>query len=204
MWQLKYKVKLSICMILIILITGCAAMEDQSQQPDYENTKKMMVDMLKTDEGKQAIQDVLKDEEVKKALVMDQDYVKDTIRSTLTSDAGKEYWQKVMKDPEFSKAFAESLQNENEKVLKGLMKDPEYQGMMITVLKDPEMEKEYLELMQSKAYRQQVMTIMTEALESPLFVGKLNEIIASVAEKQMQKKEEEKEGQSGGGSESSS
>nr|WP_255245287.1 spore germination lipoprotein GerD [Evansella sp. LMS18] len=187
-------------LILMIFATGCAAAEGQSNsQPDYENTKKMMVDMLKTDEGKQAIKEALEDEEIKGALVMEQDFVRDTVTSTLTSDAGKEYWTTVMKDPEFAKSFAESIQQENEKIIKNLMKDPEYQGMMITILQDPEMEEEYLELMQSKAYRQQVMTVMTEAFESPYFISRLNEIMGKVAEEQMKKKEEEKETQSEGG-----
>ncbi|MDQ0256043.1 spore germination protein D [Evansella vedderi] len=194
-----HKYRLSIlCLGLIIsfFISGCAAMEEQSsQQPDYESTKKMMVDMLKTDEGKQAIKDVLEDDEVKSAIVMEQDYVTETIRTTLTSEAGKEYWQSVMQDPEFAQSFAQSMQQENERILKSLMKDPEYQGMMISILKDPEMEEEYLELMQSKEYRQQVMNVMTEAFESPYFIAKLNEIMSNVAEEQMQKKEEEKEKQ---------
>ncbi|ADU28452.1 spore germination lipoprotein GerD [Evansella cellulosilytica] len=191
-------------LLFILLLNGCAAMEDNSsQQPDYESTKKMMVDMLKTDEGKQAIQDVLQDEEVRQNLVMEEDYVKQTIQTTLTSDEGKEYWQRVMQDPEFAKSFAESIQSQNEKMMKSLMKDPEYQGMMMDVLKDPEMEEKYLELMQSKEYRQQVMTVMQDAFESPYFVAKLNDIFSNVAEEQMNKQDQEQqeEGQDSGESE---
>ncbi|MDG5788075.1 spore germination lipoprotein GerD [Evansella sp. AB-P1] len=202
MWHLNRNILyIGIIFILLATSTGCAAMEEQNtSQPSYESTKKMMVDMLQTEEGKKAIQEVLKDDEVKTALVIEQDYVRETIQSTLTSEEGKEYWQKVMQDPEFAKSFAESMQNENEKLLKNLMKDPEYQEMMISVLKDPEMEEEYLELMKSKEYRQQIMTVMTEAFESPFFVAKINEILARVAEEQMkkdddqeQKKEDEEE-----------
>ena len=204
LWTNMKKPILYTGLIFTFLITGCAAMEDQgSSQPDYNSSKKMMVDMLETEEGKQAIKKALEDEEIKGALMMEQDFVRDTITSTLTSDAGKEYWQSVMKDPEFAKSFAESIQQENEKIIKNLMKDPEYQGMMISILQDPEMEEEYLELMQSKAYRQQVMTVMTEAFESPYFIAKLNGIMSQVAEEQMKKKEEEKEteaeGEEGGG-----
>ncbi|MBU9710768.1 spore gernimation protein GerD [Bacillus tamaricis] len=169
-------------------------MEDQqSSQPDYESTKKMMVDMLKTDEGKEAIKEVLQDEEVKKELVMEESFVRETVQTTLTSDAGKEYWTSLMQDPEFAKSFAESMQNQNEQILKSLMKDPEYQGMMISVMKDPEMEEEYLEIMQSKEYRQQVLNVMSDAFESPYFVAKLNEIMGNVAQKQMEKQDKENE-----------
>lgn len=179
-------------LIGIVLLASCAAVEEQGNQPDYESTKKMMVDMLKTDEGKQAIQEILKDDEVKQELVMDQAFVKETIQQVLTSEQGKEFWQGVMEDPEFAKAFAESMQEENQKILKSLMKDPEYQGMMMDILQDPEMEEAALDLMKSKEYRQQVINIMSDAFESPYFKAQVNEILGKVASEQMKKEAEEK------------
>ena len=99
----------------ILLLTSCATVQEQGSQPDYESTKKMMVDMLKTDEGKKSIQEVLSDDEIKQKLVMEQAVVKDTIQQILTSEQGREFWQELMKDPEFAKAFAESMQTEVEK-----------------------------------------------------------------------------------------
>jgi len=172
------------------MVRGAA--EEEGSQPDYERKKKMMVDMLKTDEGKKSIQEILSDEEVKQEIIMDQTLVKETIQQVLTSEKGKEFWQQLMLEPEFAKSFAESLQKEIEKVIKILMKDPEYQGMMMDILQDPEMEKAALDLMKSKAYRQQVMTIMAESFESPYFKAQVNEILAKVASEQMKKEAEEK------------
>lgn len=185
-------------------MVSCAATEDQGSQPDYESTKKMMVDMLKTDEGKKSIQEVLSDEEVKQEIVMEQTLVKETIQQVLTSEKGKEFWQKLMQEPEFAKSFAESLQAEIEKVTKNLMKDPEYQGMMMDILQDPEMEKAYLDLLKSKAYREQVTTIMTETFESPYFKAQVSEILAKVASEQMKKEEKSKGKEEGGGGEETS
>ncbi|MCT8136486.1 spore gernimation protein GerD [Anaerobacillus sp. CMMVII] len=182
----------------VILIAGCAAVEDQGSQPDYESTKKMMVDMLKTDEGKKSIQEVLSDDEVKQEIVLEQALVKETIQQVLTSEKGKEFWQELMQEPEFAKAFAESLQTEVEKVLKNLMKDPEYQGMMMDILQDPEMEKASLDLMKSKEYRQQVTNIMAEAFESPYFKAQVNDILGKVASEQMKKEAKETEGEKQG------
>ncbi|NEU32514.1 spore gernimation protein GerD [bacterium LRH843] len=193
---------LTICLFFAI-VTSCGASAELggSSTPDYESTKKMMVDMLKTDDGKKAIQELMKEEEMRHQLVMDNDFIKETVQTTLTSEAGKKFWQDIMKDPEFAKTFAESMQKENEKMLKALMKDPEYQGMMMTVLKDPEMEKALLEVLKSKEYRHQVMTIMSESFESPFFTAKVNEILTHVAEKQMEKqgKEEKKKEEKGKG-----
>jgi spore germination protein D len=202
---------LIVCVTVLTLISCATAEGSGGNNTDYEGTKKMMVDMLKTDEGKQAIQEIMNEEEMRHELVMDNAYVKETIQETLTSEQGRAFWQEVMKDPEFAKTFAESMQTENEKMLKGLMKDPEYQGMMITVLQNPEMEDTVLEVMKSKEYRQQVMTIMSEAFESPYFTAKISEILSGVAEKQMkkqdpaaaeeeQKKQEEDQQQEGGNS----
>src|SRR5690606_3996557 len=118
-----------------------------------------------------------------------QAFVRQAIQDTLVSEQGKKFWQETMKDPEFAQKFAESIQKENEKILKALMKDPEYQQMMLDILKDPEMEKAILELMKSKEYRQQVQTVMAEAFESPFFTQKVNEILENVAKKQMEKQD---------------
>ncbi|ARK28557.1 spore germination lipoprotein GerD [Halalkalibacter krulwichiae] len=196
---MKKTVFVFILTMLLTIVTSCAQAENGGgNTPDYESTKKMMVDMLKTDEGKQAIQEIMTDEELQKEIVMDNAFVRVTIQETLTSEAGRQFWQDVMKDPEFAQTFAESMQTENEKLLKGLMKDPEYQSMMITVLQDPEMEQALLETLKAKEYRQQVMTIMTEAFESPFFIAKVNEVLERVAQQQLEKQDQ---AQGGGGQE---
>lgn len=194
--------KIALFFILMLITSsflGCAAMEDtNAAQPDYEETKKMVVDVLQTEEGKKTLQDILKEDQVKEQLLMEQDFIKDTIEQTLASEEGKTYWQEVMKDPEFAKTFAESLQKENEKLLKDLMKDPEYQAMMVDILKDPEMEKNYTELMKSKDTRKEIMAIVTEAMESPLFVARVNDLLKDIAKQELQSPE------GGGGSEEES
>ncbi|SES15989.1 spore germination lipoprotein GerD [Salipaludibacillus aurantiacus] len=172
---------------MIFNSTGCAMLDDgnTSSQSDYEETKQMVVDVLQTEEGKKAIQEVLKGEEMREQLVMEQAFIKDTIQTTLASDKGREYWQQVMKDPEFAETFAKSMQEENEQLLKGLMRDPEYQGMMQDILRDPEMEEDYLELMQTKTYRNQLTALVTEAMESPLFVARVSELLQQIAREEL-------------------
>ena len=193
MIRFKYIV---VILLLLSFISACAE-GTSSSEPHYENTKKMVVDLLKTDDGKKAIQQILSEDELKQAIIMDQAIVKQTIQEILTSEKGKEFWQSVMKDPEFAKTFAESIQKENEKLLKTLMKDPEYQEMMMTILKDPEMEKVFFDLTKSKEYRKQTMAVMSEALESPYFAAKINEILSKVTKEQLEKKDEGKKKESG-------
>ena len=133
---MKKMIKFVLPVTLLLLAAGCAPTESGGEQVDYEETKKMVVDILKTDDGKKAIQEVMGDDGMKEKLIMDQVIVSDTIEKTLTSDKGMDFWKKSFEDPKFAESMAKSMNKENELLLKNLMKDPEYRGMMIEVMKD--------------------------------------------------------------------
>ncbi|WP_436374468.1 spore germination lipoprotein GerD [Cytobacillus sp. BC1816] len=187
------KFRLLLPLALVFFISGCGQGESGNGQMDYEQTKKMVVDILKTDEGKKALEELMTDEKMQQKMVMDQKVVADTIQKTLTSDKGTEFWKKSFDDPKFAESMAKSMQKENEQLLKDLMKDPEYRGMMIEVLKDPELEKEVTDVLKSKEYREHIQKVMTETFESPLFKAKIQDILLKAAE------ETKSGGQQGGG-----
>jgi spore germination protein D len=179
---MKAKKRLLLLPIMVFL-TSCAATEDSGGgQIDYEQTKKMVVDILKTDDGKKAIQDVMSDESMKEKLVMDQKVVTDTIQQTLTSDKATEYWKKTFSDPKFAQSVSKNLKTENKKLLKELMNDPEYRGMMIEVFKEPEIQKEMADALKSKEYREHLQKVITETVDSPLFKAKIQELLLKAAE----------------------
>ncbi|WP_046180996.1 spore germination lipoprotein GerD [Domibacillus tundrae] len=175
-----------------VLIAGCAAEGQAGGQANYDETKKMVIDILKTDDGKKALQEVLKDKEIKQALVMDEQAVTKTIQTTLTSDQGKEFWKKAFEDPKFVESYAKSMQKEHEKVLKGLMADPDYQKMLTDVLQDPEMQKTMQEAMKNQEFRKHLQDVINETLSSPLYKAKIEETLLKAAE------EAGKQGQDGG------
>ncbi|KUP04753.1 spore gernimation protein GerD [Bacillus coahuilensis p1.1.43] len=191
-------------MLLVLLVSACSGGESSGGQVDYEQTKKMVVDILKTDDGKKAIQEVMSDDEMKQQLVMNESLVTDTISTTLTSDKGTEFWTKSFEDPKFAEAMGKSMQKENEELLKGLMKDPEYQGMFMDILKDPEMQKEISEALKSKEYREHLQTVILETFDSPLFKAKIQELLLKAAEEMGAGTEQQGGGEEsgGGGSES--
>ena len=89
--------KKGISLLLVIsLLSGCSESEN-AQQTDYDQTKKMVVDILKTDEGKKAIREVMDDEEIKQNLVMNEKAVTSTIEKTLVSDKAADFWDKNSK-----------------------------------------------------------------------------------------------------------
>ncbi|MCU9615179.1 spore germination lipoprotein GerD [Caldibacillus lycopersici] len=177
---------------LTIFANGCST-QNNAAEVDYDETKKMVVDILKTDDGKKALKEVLADEELKQELVMDNTVVADSIAKTLVSDKGKEFWKTSFEDPDFVKAYAESMKTENENLLKGLIKDPEYRTMLVEVLHDPELETELSDLLKSTDYRKHLQSVITETIESPLYQAKIQEILLKAASEQ-NKKEESKGG----------
>ncbi|MCM3654963.1 spore germination lipoprotein GerD [Metabacillus litoralis] len=190
-------------LIISVLISGCAPKEESAGQMDYEETKKMVVDIFKTDDGKKALQEVMKDEEMKQVLVMDQKVVTDTIQTTLTSDKGIEFWQKTFEDPKFTESFAKSIQKEHEKVIKSLMADPEYQKMLIGIFQDPEMQKTLQTSIKSQEFRTHLQDVIMETLSSPIYKAKIQETLLKAAE-EAGKQGEQSSGEENSGSEESS
>lgn len=173
-------------------IASCSTMDEEAGKTNYDETKKMVVDILKTDEGKKAIKEVLTDSEMKQELVLEHSTVSEAITDALLSDKGKDFWKKSFEDPEFAKAFAESMKKEQEELNKNLLKDPEYRQSIIEIMHDPDMEKEIADLLKSNEYRSHLQAVITETLESPLFQAKIQEILLKVASEQAKGEKEKK------------
>ncbi|MEK3889052.1 spore germination lipoprotein GerD [Bacillus sp. FSL K6-3431] len=185
------------CLLLlsvVFLLSSCNGSESGGEKLDYEQTKKMIVDILKTDEGKKAIKDILADQEIMQEVAMDQAVIKETIEKTLTSEKGTKFWKKSFEDPKFAESIAKSMKKENEQLLKGLMKDPEYQGMMIDLLKDPSLKDDIAESLKSKEFREHLRKVVTETIESPLYKVKIQEILLKAAEEMEGGKQKEESG----------
>lgn len=183
---------LLLVLLALLLITACTQEAAGNGQMDYEQTKKMVVDILKTDDGKKAIREVLSDDKLRQELIMDQAVVTDTIQTTLTSEKGIDFWRKSFEDPKFAESIAKSMQKEQEQLFKNLMNDPEFRGKLIEVFKDPELEKEMRDLLKSNEYREHLKQVVTETIESPLYQTKIQEILLKAAEEKSkgEKKEE--------------
>lgn len=178
--------------LLIYLITGCSANDTTGGQTDYDQTKKMIVDILKTDEGKKAIQEIMSDEKLKQELVLNQPTVVESIEKTLVSDKGQKFWKKSFDDPKFAESFANSMKEQHEKLLKNLMDDPEYRGKVIEIIKDPEIEKSVTDLLKSKDYREHLQKVVLETFESPILQVKMQDILLKAAKEMNTKPDEDK------------
>ncbi|RDU34952.1 spore gernimation protein GerD [Neobacillus piezotolerans] len=166
----------------ITVVSGCAAGSSQVESKlNYEETKKMLVDILHTDDGKKAIHEIMTDDNIKKQMIMDQSVVSDTIQKTLVSKEGTDFWKNSLKDPKMASALAKSMKTENEKLLKDLMKDPEYRAMMVEVFKEPEMQKEMADALKGKEFRLYLQAVIAESMQSPLFKAEMQDLLLQAA-----------------------
>ncbi len=183
---------LSLIILSVFITTSCASQDQTTKELDYDETKKMIVDILKTDEGKKAIQDVMSDEKLRQHLIMDQAIIAETVQTTLTSEKGAEFWKKNFEDPDFAEKMAQSMQKQHEELLKTLVNDPEYRTKLIEVMKDPELVHDVTTVLKGNEYREHLKTVIGETLESPLYQTKIQELLLKAAEK---KAAEEKKGE---------
>lgn len=183
----------------MLMLTGCNAGSGENKETgDYESTKKMVADILKTDEGKKAITEVLSSDDMQQTYVVESPAMKEAVTEALSSDKGKEFWEKMFKDPKFVEAYALAMQEQQKDVLKNLMSDSEYQKKLIEILSNPDMEKQLLTVVTGQEFRSHLEKVMEETFSSPIFQAKLADLILQAA--QEMKPPQESGGGEGGGS----
>jgi spore germination protein D len=201
---MKLTLKFAIALVLMILLTSCAASQEP-QGMDYKETKSMVVDILKTEEAKKAIEEATKEKKEGEDKLMkmlsspEGQQIQIAVKDVLTDPNYPKHLEKLMKDPKFAGEFAKAVQKENKEIHKQLMKDPEYQTLLTDVMKSPDYEKIIVDVLKGKEYRKQAMSIMEDALKNPLFRLELMELMKKVIEEESKPKEEGGGGGGGGG-----
>jgi spore germination protein D len=198
---------LSAFLLLPLLIAcGSGGASEGNNASGYKDTKSMVLDILKSEDGKKAIKNAAKtgDEtatgmlqaqsaksgggKIQMLSTEDAQQLQLVVKDVLTADGSDKMIKAMMTDPKFAGDFAKALQKENKQLQKDLMKDPEYQKQMLDLMKNPDYEKLMIDNMKSAQYRQQVMTIMQEALQSPLYRLELMTLLKKVMEEEAQPK----------------
>lgn len=177
----------------LFLVVGCANEGSAQKELDYDQIKKMVVDILKTSEGQNAIQETLEKEEMKQHLVLASDTVQAAITEALHSEAGTQMWMKLFEDSAFVKTFSASMADEQEALFKGLMHDATFQKQFLELLQNPEITEQTLTLLKSQQFRQHLEETIHETLESPLYKAKIEELLLKAAEKKQKETETKKE-----------
>ncbi|GAA0597295.1 spore germination lipoprotein GerD [Virgibacillus siamensis] len=181
--------------MLVVVLSACNGGSTAGKEADYDTTKKMVVDILQTEDGKKALREILSDEKMKQQLVIQSDAVKKALNEVLASDKAKDMWTKLFEDPKFVKAYAKAMSDEHKKLMKELMKDPDFQKQMLELMQNPQINKQMLSVMKSQEFRKHLEKTIQETLQSPLFQSKMTEILLKAAEDQS--KQQGKQSQSG-------
>lgn len=186
---------ITIAGISIILMSACNGENSSGNEGDYDTTKKMVVDILQTEDGKKALAEIMTDEKMKQELVIDSEVVKKAINETLSSEKSADMWKKLFKDPKFVESFANSMSDEQKKLMKNLMNDPDYQKQMLELLQNPQVNEQILQVLKGQQFRAHLEETIQQTIETPSFQAKIQDVLLKAAEKQGSEKKEE----SGGG-----
>ena len=202
--MLKQLYSMVLICLFIAFLSACGGGESSGKEGEYDTTKKMVVDILQTEDGKKALQEIMADEKMKQELVIQSDVVKKAINETLVSEKGSQMWNTLFKDPKFVEGYAKSMEDEQKKLMKSLMSDADYQKQMLELLQNPEITDQILSVLKSQQFRSHLEETIQQTLETPLFQAKIQEILLKAAEEQGkgQKGGGEQGGEQGGGPES--
>jgi spore germination protein D len=172
-----------ILIFVLISLISCSSggSSSQGQQgQSYKDTKTMVIDVLKTSEGQTAIMEAGKqsqDKSIKLLATGEGQQIQIAVKDIMTQDTGKKMLETTMTDPRFAGKFAEAIQSNIKQIHKDLIKDPQYQKSMVELMNNPEFEKILTTTMKKTIYRQQMMSVIQESMQSPIFKMQLMEMI---------------------------
>lgn len=187
------------CVITLSLLTSCGSdAVGQSNTLSYKETKSMVVDILKSEDGRKAINEAYAGgldqggggAKMKMLSSPEGQQIQIAVKDILTDPSYPLYLKRMMTDPRFAGEFAKAVQKENKQIHKDLLKDPEYQTLMMDMMKNSEMKKMIIEVMKGPEYRQQAMTLVQESLENPLFRLELIDLMKKALEEEAKPEKE--------------
>ncbi|MBM7569368.1 spore germination lipoprotein GerD [Paenibacillus sacheonensis] len=198
--MIKRIVLMGTAIIISSMLSSCGSEPSSaaSEPISYKDMKSMVIDILKTEDAQKALQESAISTTgntgmtSKLLTVQDQENVKLAVKETLVSPEYNKVIEKMMTDPRFAGEFAQAVNKQNKQIHKDLLKDPTYQKDMISAMKSPEMDKMILEVLQSTQYRKQVMTIMQESMQSPIFRLEILDLMKKAVQEELKPKPDEK------------
>ncbi|SDE57456.1 spore germination protein D [Paenibacillus sp. UNCCL117] len=185
------------------LLSACGSDTQASSSgngSNYKDIKSMVLDILKTEDGRVAIQEATIHENSKLQLLSagDTQQLQLAVKDVLVDTDQTKFLQKMITDPKFAGQFAKAIEKDTKKIQKDLMKDPEYQKQMMEAMKSPDFETMLLDTMKTTPYRTQMKTVIQESLQSPLFRLELMELMKKVLQEESMPKQQGQGGQKQG------
>ncbi len=172
----------------------------------------MVLDILKSDEGKKAVEESLSTSSssgtsgmsMKMMPLQTKEEIKTAVKNTLTAPEYQKEIEKIMKDPKFAGDFAKAIQSQSKELHLQLIKDPTYQKSVEEIMKSPEMMTMFLNLTKTPDYRKQSMKTIQESMQTPLFRMEVLNLLKKVVQEELEPKEKKDKGSEGGNKQESS
>lgn len=190
---------LPLLMVFAFLLTSCGAeTSGGAQQLSYKDMKSMVIDILKTEDAQKALQESSEQlsgytaQSSKLLSIQDQEEVRLAVKDVISSPDYDKVIMKLMTDTRFAGEFAKAVNKQNKEIHKELLKDPTYQQDLVKTMKNPEMEKLILGVLKSSQYRKEVMSLMQESMQNPLFRLEVLDLLKTAVQEELQPKPDEK------------
>ncbi|KPV57172.1 spore gernimation protein, partial [Paenibacillus sp. A3] len=185
--------------LIVGFLTSCGSESQASSAGGgntYKDTKSMVLDILKTEDGRKAIQKATIQENSKLQLLSagDTQQLQLAVKDVLTDTESNQFLQKMISDPKFAGDFAKAIQKDTKQLQKDLLKDPEYQKAMMDAMKSPDFEMMMLDTMKGNAYRTQTKAVIQESLQSPIFRMEMMELMKKVLQEESMPKQQGQQG----------
>lgn len=178
---------------MLLITAGCGTGQQSGGMLSYEETKSMVLDILRSEDGQKAVQKAASAGSGESGIQMlnteQQQLLMTKVKDVLTDGEYSKKIREIMLEPKFAGEFAKVITKEDKQLHKDLLKDPEYQMMLMDVFNNAETEKMILEVMKGPEYRKHAMTIFHDALQNPLFQAELMDMMGKVLEEQTKPKE---------------
>lgn len=181
-------------LLSFFLLTSCSSSfgADQQGGEDYTKVKQITLDVLHTEEGKKVLLSLMSDPEIQQKMVTTKEDLEKIITKSITDQKTKKDWESLLAREQVANQILKAAENQQKQLLKTLMKDPEYQKMMLDILKDPQFTQHLIGLMNSPSYRKEAMKVMEEIAKTPSFQQKMQKMFQS----NKQNGEEQQQGES--------
>ncbi|KAA1182978.1 spore germination lipoprotein GerD [Paenibacillus sp. B2(2019)] len=211
-WRFIGSVGLALSFVMALTACGSEQSSSSSGQGSYKETKTMVLDILKSDEGKKAVEESLSSSSssgssgmsMKMMPLQTTEEIKLAVKNTLTAPEYQKEIEKIMTDPKFAGDFAKAIQSQSKELHLQLIKDPTYQKSVEEIMKSPEMMTMFLNLTKTPDYRKQSMKTMQESMQTPLFRMEVLNLLKKVVQEELEPKEKKEKGSEGGDKQESS
>lgn len=166
-------------LLSFFFLTSCNSSfgADQQGGGDYTKVKEITLDVLQTEEGKKALMSLMTDPEIQQKMITTKEDLSKVLSKSISDQTTKKDWLKLFSEEQVANQILKATENQQKQLLKTLMKDPEYQKMILDVIKDPQFTQHLVELMNGPTYRKEVMKVVEETIKTPSFQKKVQKLL---------------------------